>query len=69
MRLASLMLGTNESVLAETGAMVSMSPNIEVQSSVKGGLLKSAMRKMLGGESFFINTLLTPSPPKAPPAK
>jgi len=45
-----------ESVKAETGAMVSMTSNVQVESSMQGGLLKSAMRKMLGGESFFVNT-------------
>jgi uncharacterized protein (TIGR00266 family) len=49
-------LAANESVRAETGAMVSMSANVQVQSGVQGGLLKSAMRKVLGGESFFVNT-------------
>jgi uncharacterized protein (TIGR00266 family) len=49
-------LAANETVKAETGAMVSMSSNIQVQSGLQGGLLKSAMRKVLGGESFFVNT-------------
>lgn len=49
-------LGPNESVNAETGAMVSMTGNVQVQSSLQGGILKSAMRMFLGGESFFTNT-------------
>ena len=49
-------LDANESVKAETGAMVSMTGNIQVESGLQGGLLKSAMRKVLGGESFFVNT-------------
>lgn len=49
-------LASGESVKAETGAMVSMSGNVQVASGVQGGLLKSAMRKVLGGESFFVNT-------------
>jgi len=49
-------LQEGESIRAETGAMVSMSSNVQVQSGVQGGLLKSAMRKFLGGESFFVNT-------------
>ncbi|UCF68024.1 MAG: TIGR00266 family protein [Acidobacteriota bacterium] len=49
-------LDDGESVRAETGAMVSMSSNIVVQSGLQGGLLKSALRKVLGGESFFVNT-------------
>lgn len=49
-------LQAGESVKAETGAMVSMSGNVRVESGMQGGLLQSAMRKMLGGESFFVNT-------------
>ncbi len=49
-------LAPEESVRAETGAMVSMSGNVEVASGLQGGILKSALRKILGGESFFVNT-------------
>lgn len=49
-------LAPGEAVQAETGAMVSMSSNVQVESGLQGGLLKSAMRKVLGGESFFVNT-------------
>lgn len=49
-------LAAGESVRAETGAMVSMTGHVEVASGLQGGLLKSAMRKVLGGESFFVNT-------------
>jgi uncharacterized protein (TIGR00266 family) len=49
-------LAANEAVKAETGAMVSMTANVQVESGLQGGLLKSAMRKVLGGESFFVNT-------------
>ena len=56
-------LAEGESVKAETGAMVSMSSNVEVASGVQGGLLKSAMRKVLGGESFFVNTFTAQGAP------
>jgi uncharacterized protein (TIGR00266 family) len=49
-------LDAGESVKAETGAMVSMTGNVRVDSGVQGGLFKSALRKVLGGESFFVNT-------------
>jgi uncharacterized protein (TIGR00266 family) len=49
-------LAAGEAVRAEPGAMVSMSANLQVESGLQGGLQKSAMRKMLGGESFFVNT-------------
>lgn len=54
--LGIVQLDQGESVRAETGAMVSMSSNVQVDSSIQGGILKSAMRKVLGGESFFVNT-------------
>ena len=49
-------LAADESVCAETGAIVSMTSNVEVSSGIRGGLLQSALRKVLGGESFFVNT-------------
>jgi uncharacterized protein (TIGR00266 family) len=49
-------LEAGQSVKAETGAMVSMTSNIQVESGIQGGIFKSAMRKVLGGESFFVNT-------------
>jgi len=58
--LAIVGLGTNESIVAEGGAMVSMSSNMGIQTSRgaagAGGLLKSLARSVLGGESFFMNT-------------
>jgi uncharacterized protein (TIGR00266 family) len=49
-------LDAGESISAESGAMVTMTPNIEIQTSAKGGLLSSLKRSVLGGESFFQNT-------------
>jgi len=49
-------LDAGEVVQAETGAMVSMSTNLKIESNMQGGFLKSAMRSVLGGESFFVNT-------------
>ncbi len=56
-------LQAGESVRAETGAMVSMSGNVQVESGIQGGLLKGAMRKFLGGESFFVNTFTAQGAP------
>lgn len=56
-------LAAGESVKAETGAMVSMSGNVKVESGIQGGLLQSAMRKVLGGESFFVNTFTAEGAP------
>ena len=54
--LVNLQLTAGESVSAEAGAMVSMSDGIEIETSMRGGLLGGLRRKFLGGESFFINT-------------
>ena len=55
--LAFVRLDAGETVMAEGGAMVSMSSNIEIEtSSGAGGGLKAALkRSVLGGESFFMN--------------
>ncbi|OPY29539.1 MAG: hypothetical protein A4E28_00856 [Methanocella sp. PtaU1.Bin125] len=45
-----------ESISAEAGAMVTMSPSIEIQTTARGGILSSLKRSVLGGESFFQNT-------------
>lgn len=54
--LANVKLNSGEKITVEAGSMVAMSPDIQVETSMKGGLLKSLARSVLGGESFFINT-------------
>ncbi len=49
-------LADGESVVAESGAMVSMSSNIKMKTEARGGILAAAKRKLLGGESIFQNT-------------
>jgi uncharacterized protein (TIGR00266 family) len=49
-------LAAGESVVAESGAMVSMSGNIKMKTEARGGILAAAKRKLLGGESIFQNT-------------
>jgi uncharacterized protein (TIGR00266 family) len=49
-------LDAGESIQAESGAMVSMSPGIVIETSVKGGMLSGLKRSVLGGESFFLGT-------------
>ncbi len=56
--MAKVALDSNENISVESGAMVGMSSNIKVETKMKGGLLKSLARSVLGGESFFINTYL-----------
>jgi len=49
-------LAPGESVKAESGAMVSMSTTVDIETKMQGGLLGSLARKMLTSESFFQNT-------------
>ena len=53
--LAVVQLQTEQSILAEAGAMVSMSANVELQSQMKGGLM-GALKRAVGGESAFVST-------------
>jgi uncharacterized protein (TIGR00266 family) len=52
--IAQIWLQPNESVMAESGAMMGMSTNINIQTQ-SGGVLKG-LKRMFGGESFFRNT-------------
>ncbi len=54
--LGVVQLEGGEAVRAEAGAMVSMSPTIQMQTEARGGVFKGLKRSVLGGESFFINT-------------
>jgi uncharacterized protein (TIGR00266 family) len=49
-------LADGESIVAESGAMASMSSNIKMKTEARGGVLAAAKRKLLGGESIFQNT-------------
>jgi uncharacterized protein (TIGR00266 family) len=51
---AQCWLQPNESLMAESGAMMGMSTNVNMQTQ-SGGLLKG-LKRMFGGESFFRNT-------------
>jgi uncharacterized protein (TIGR00266 family) len=53
--LAVLTLQPEQAIKAEAGAMVSMSPNIELQSQAQGGLM-GVLKRAVVGESAFINT-------------
>jgi uncharacterized protein (TIGR00266 family) len=59
--LLKVKLNAGEKITAEGGAMVYMSPGIEIETHTRGGggiggLFKSVKTSVLGGESFFINT-------------
>jgi uncharacterized protein (TIGR00266 family) len=54
--LLQVQLEPGENVVAEPGAMVSMSGGVEVETKARGGLLGGLKRTFMGGESFFLNT-------------
>ncbi len=49
-------LSPGESVTAEAGAMVYMSPNIGVRTTTGGGFFKGLARKVLTSQTLFMNT-------------
>ncbi len=50
-----LLLEPGESIRAESGAMVSMDSTLELETKAQGGIL-AGIKRMIGGESFFVNT-------------
>lgn len=54
--MANVKLSAGEEIRAESGAMVSMSDGVEMETKMQGGFLKALGRSFLGGESFFMNT-------------
>jgi uncharacterized protein (TIGR00266 family) len=53
--LAIVKLAPSERIRADSGAMVSFSADVVVETKAEGGFLKSLGRAVLGGESFFQN--------------
>ncbi|MBA3338786.1 MAG: TIGR00266 family protein [Geodermatophilaceae bacterium] len=53
---ARISLAPGEPLQAEAGAMAAMSPDMNVQAQMQGGLMKSLARGALGGESLFVTT-------------
>lgn len=45
-----------ESLVVESGAMVARDAGVSMKTQMSGGLLSAAKRKLLGGESLFLNT-------------
>lgn len=54
--IVQVQLEDGESIRAESGAMVAMSPSIKMVTKAEGGIWASAKRALLSGESFFQNT-------------
>jgi uncharacterized protein (TIGR00266 family) len=59
--MAHVVLGPGESLTAESGAMVGMTPNVQIQTG-SGGLMKG-LKRLFGGESFFRNTFTAEGAP------
>lgn len=63
---ATLLLAAGESCTTESGAMIAMSGQLDIETTThkrgKGGLLKAAKR-LFGGESFFLNHFTARSGP------
>jgi uncharacterized protein (TIGR00266 family) len=60
--MATVHMDIGESVKAEAGAMMAMTPSVGIETSTKGGVLKGLRRSVLGGESFFMNTFTATGP-------
>ena len=58
--LAVVKLSPSESVMAESGAMVSMSHGMTLETQASGGIIKSLARSFFGGESFWQNLYTAP---------
>ena len=60
--MATVSLQPGESVRVEAGAMMAMTPDVRIETSTGGGMLKGLRRSVLGGESFFMNTFTASAP-------
>ncbi len=60
--MATVHLDQGESANAEAGAMMAMTPTIELETSTQGGMLRGLRRSVLGGESFFMNRFTAAGP-------
>ncbi len=62
-----------EQLVVEAAAMVAKDSAVQMQTSMRGGLMGAAKRKLLGGESLFQNTFTATRPGEtiwvAPPAE
>ncbi|NDJ78390.1 MAG: TIGR00266 family protein [Chloroflexi bacterium] len=59
--MAVVNLSPHEEIRVESGAMVSMTEGMQLQSRMEGGLLRSLGRSILGSESFFLNVFQAPA--------
>jgi uncharacterized protein (TIGR00266 family) len=60
--MAEVDLAAGEQIQVESGSMVAMSTHITIETKAKGGVL-SSLKRVVGGESFFINTYTSAGAP------
>lgn len=58
---ARLSLSGGETVKVESGAMMAMSPTVNLEARAEGGVMKSLKRAALGGESVFVSNYTAPT--------
>lgn len=61
--LAVVGLERGEQIMAESGAMVSMSPTVRLEAKMSGGGMLGALKSAVGGESLFRTTFTAESGP------
>jgi uncharacterized protein (TIGR00266 family) len=57
-----VVLERGDSIIAESGAMASMSAAIEMRTQLNGGVIGAILRRVFGGESIFINRFSNQTP-------
>ncbi|MCA9261668.1 MAG: TIGR00266 family protein [Planctomycetales bacterium] len=55
-------LDVGDQIVAEADAMASMSAHVEIDTKWSGGPLKGILRRLLGGESMFLNVFSAATP-------
>jgi uncharacterized protein (TIGR00266 family) len=58
---ARCVLGPQETVRVEGGAMIAHSAGVQLESKAHGGMMAGLRRSMLGGGSFFVTTYTAPA--------
>jgi len=58
--MAVVNLAPGEEIRVESGALVSMTEGVQLQTRMEGGVLRSLQRTVFGGESFFLNIYRAP---------
>ena len=58
--MAVVNLAPGEEIRVESGALVSMTEGMRVQTRMEGGVLRSLQRSFFGSESFFLNVYRAP---------